>query len=162
MSKADYKAMVKETEEYHRLKENRVPNELIWWYFNTVGKYSLHNDRKHLERGVLSLDWTYTIDSDGEGCTLEALIPSEDYPFSYRESLPIMDQITDRRLRSIIESFSPRKRLIVELLVQNYTGVEIAHYLGISPAAVSKHLSAIREALRPYHDAYYDSYDAYC
>ena len=155
MSAEDYKAIVHASEEYRSLKELGLSDKEIMEYFKNYGNQVLHNDEKHRKRQCIYYD--KYCDSKTGLYYEPSFLGERDKYWVYRESIPIMKQTADRWLLSILSSLSPRQQMIVELMVHDYTGVQIARFLGISPPAVTKHLRAIKKALLPYYEDYYAS-----
>lgn len=78
------------------------------------------------------------------------IICSEDHPDIYDPSKPTAKQLEDDELRKAVKSLSKRRRFIFEMLMAGWPQNAIASHLGISCAAVSKNVTAIRQALEPY------------
>ncbi len=69
----------------------------------------------------------------------------------YAESVHITRQLESREMQQTIRSMSERRQYILELMVDGWSQTAIAEKLGISIAAVCKHIKAIREALEPFY-----------
>lgn len=78
------------------------------------------------------------------------IICSEDRPDIYDPSKPTAKQLEDDELRKAVEGLSKRRRFIFEMLMAGWPQNAIASHLGISCAAVSKNVTAIRQTLEPY------------
>lgn len=77
-------------------------------------------------------------------------IYTEDNTDAYLESVSIVEQLGDKELIDTIASMTERRQQILELLVDEWPQKKIAAHLGISGAAVSKHVAAIEKTLEPY------------
>jgi len=78
------------------------------------------------------------------------MLCSEDRPDIYDASIPITKQLENDALCNAIEGLTERRRYIFDMLMAGWPQNIIAKTLGISCAAVSKNVTAIRQTLEPY------------
>ena len=82
-------------------------------------------------------------------------LATEDNTDIYLEHVEITEQLADKELQNAIWSLSSRQQEILELLVDGWTQKKIAERLGISGAAVCKHVRVIANRLEPYYREYH-------
>ena len=79
----------------------------------------------------------------------------EDHHEQYSDFLPIRDLLEKKELTDVLDEFNARKTTITEYLVRDYSQTEISDLLGVSNAAVSKQVAAIRAAVEPFAIKYH-------
>ena len=166
-------------EDYQWLKAHGATKEQIDFYYKTVALDGLRNDVRY-DRHNLPLygqnkseddddkeqfghfvyqrgsqrDKSAAEEEDETGwCAMKLCITpiyAEDNTDVYLESVSIVEQLGDKELIDAIASMTERRQQILELLVDEWPQKKIAAYLGISGAAVSKHVAAIEKTLEPY------------
>ena len=78
-------------------------------------------------------------------------LSTEDNTDVFIEEISIFEQLGDEDLLHEVYSLSAQQQEILEMLVRNFKQKDIAKYFGISEAAVSKHVRAIRKKMEPYY-----------
>lgn len=166
-------------EEYWRLKKQGVPKDQIEYYYKAVAVEGINSDKRYA-RHNLPLYGKSEDEGEGSGveefgffcyqsgtqrpqpeeapdpmkwCSIRlSVVPiyAEDAEDIYLESVSILEQLDDKDIIELISSLSERRQQIVELLVAGWSQTRIAAHLGISSAAVSKHVAHIAKTLEPY------------
>lgn len=78
-------------------------------------------------------------------------LATEDNTDIYVEHVEITEQLGDAELQKAIWSLSERQQEILELILDGWRQNRIAERLGISGAAVCKHVKIIEKVLEPYY-----------
>jgi len=94
-------------------------------------------------------------DTDWRGTEYRTIRPGKSMELEFlEEDCPLRDDlwgdIRERDLFQILGGLSERKQAILSLMVQGFSGKDIAESLGITPPAVTKAKKAIAEAFRGY------------
>lgn len=122
--------------EHFLSKENNVKHEIQWLYGIARHCISDYYAKKNaLDTQVVSLE---NVQSQG----IEPYFALEDVEneVECREKL--------RQTTGAIEALSPRKREVMELLMQGYTEQEIAQKLGLSDGAIRAYVTHARKAIK--------------